>query len=214
VIKRISPRTVVATAALLSLGVVAAPALARGIAHRHAESARHQLPRHRVRRGPRETRLEQTITVVNLAGVQANVLRQVEAAVAVQSGQLREAWGTPLVRFGPGGWRVYIVTSPATVPRWIEAQTRSDGDYWGLHSQESPSDVPYAVATTEWSPWSEAFSHEILEMLVDPRNDRLIHGHLAEPCDPVEDTPYLLDGVWVSDFVPPSWFTTATGADT
>ncbi len=51
------------------------------------------------------------------------------------------------------------------------------------------------------------FSHEILEMLVDPETKRSMYhdgvGQIVEVADPVEWDGYRLNGVFVSDFVPP-----------
>src|SRR5438552_587066 len=50
----------------------------------------------------------QAMTVVNQAKIPSRVLAKVERAVTVQSVQVRAAWGTPCVQFGPGGWKVYL----------------------------------------------------------------------------------------------------------
>src|SRR6185312_9274320 len=61
--------------------------------------------------------------------------------------------------------------------------------------------------------WSVCFSHESLEMMVDPYinatadvGDAKFYAY--EVCDPVEDDSfgYEIDGVLVSDFVTPEWF--------
>ena len=62
--------------------------------------------------------------------------------------------------------------------------------------------------------WSRDFSHEILEMLVDPATNRSVYadgeGRIVEVADPVEWEGYRLEGVFVSDFVFPAWFAGAT----
>lgn len=62
--------------------------------------------------------------------------------------------------------------------------------------------------------WSSTFSHEVLEMLVDPDADKMVAYHDKgkvlyvdfEICDPVETYGYRIDGVIVADFVYPQWF--------
>lgn len=66
--------------------------------------------------------------------------------------------------------------------------------------------------------WSVVASHQCLEMLVDPYVDRFIPGpsprpdgfaseFLVEICDPCQATPYHVEGVAVSDFVTPAYYT-------
>jgi len=69
------------------------------------------------------------------------------------------------------------------------------------------------------SPWSVALSHEVLELLGDPMANLLVQGphpndrrrkvfYLFEMCDAVQCDFYSIDGVQVSNFVLPSYFTT------
>jgi hypothetical protein len=141
----------------------------------------------------------QTLTVVDQAHVESPVLARLKRAVAAQSMQLRAAWGTPCVAFGPGGWRVYLKIG-------IEAH--------GVHLWHG---VPYAIVWTgvgTVESWSRDFSHEIIEMLVDPETNRSVFaggvGRMVEVADPVEWYGYRLDGIYVSDFVLPAWFAGAT----
>lgn len=137
----------------------------------------------------------QTITVVNQAHVRPYVLSKVENAVVAQSMQLRAAWGTPCVQFGPGGWPLYLKIG--------------SGVRLGEHFFDGQ---PYALVWTAGLPyldWSTPFSHEVAEMLEDPENtDYFINGEgrQLELADAVEFRSYRLDGVWVTDFVFPSWF--------
>lgn len=59
-------------------------------------------------------------------------------------------------------------------------------------------------------PWSKAFSHEVLEVIVDPLASFLIkNGNknvIVEICDPVATLSYMVDGIEVADFVFPSWY--------
>ena len=139
----------------------------------------------------------QTITVINQANVRPWALAKVENAVVAQSMQLRAAWGTPCVQFGRGGWPLYLQV----------------GDVFGdPHGEHFGGNPPYARAWTSggtWEAWSVMFSHEVIEMLVDPGAVSVWHdgeGVHIEVADPVENQAYRLDGVYVTDFVLPSWY--------
>jgi hypothetical protein len=68
--------------------------------------------------------------------------------------------------------------------------------------------------------WSLTASHELLEMLSDPWGTRVMPGraleskddsieqveYLLEVCDPCQKSTYLIDGVLVSDFVTPDFY--------
>lgn len=125
-----------------------------------------------------------TLTVVNDAHVPH--LAKIETAVAMQSHQLAAWWHTPTVTFGPGGWKVYVERHVATEH--------------GVDAGE-----PYAVVGTGTG-LSVSFSHEVLEMLVNPQLTLTLNNYNGEVCDPVEDATYTLHGVRVSDFVTPWWF--------
>ena len=67
-------------------------------------------------------------------------------------------------------------------------------------------------------PWTVTFSHEALELIGDPEANLLVAGphpedpkkevfHWYEMCDAVQDEKYKVDGVWVSNFVLPLYFT-------
>lgn len=141
----------------------------------------------------------QTITLLNQAGARFRALVRVQRAIVAQSVQLRAAWGTPCVAFGPGGWRIYLKRGglmPQGEHEWAGA--------------------PYALVWTAGNTlpaWSTVLSHEIVEMLVSPK-DRGYWlngtGGPVEVADPVEHQAYSLDGVYLSDFVYPSWYAGAT----
>jgi hypothetical protein len=126
----------------------------------------------------------QNLTVVNGAAVP---IARAETAVEAQSAQLRRRWGTPLVRFAPGGWPVILQNDTGRIVA-----------VGGIHTT-TPAGTPEAlIAVVAGGNWTVAFSHEVLEMLVDP------YGGRVEVCDPVEGESYLLGGVQVSDFVFPN----------
>jgi len=120
-----------------------------------------------------------------------------------QSLQLRAAWQTPCVQFAAGGWPVYLKIGAG--------EPHGEHFYYGQ---------PYALVWTGGATsesWSRDFSHEILETLVDPTTNRDVWrdsvDQAVEVADPVEWNGYQLDGVFVSDFVFPSWFAGATTGD-
>lgn len=88
----------------------------------------------------------------------------------------------------------------------------------GVH--EDKDGQPFSLVMAG-SGWSLTASHELIEMLVDPFGRRLTEGQspkpgqgrvefLVEPCDPSEATQfaYMINGVTVSDFYTPKYFST------
>jgi len=83
--------------------------------------------------------------------------------------------------------------------------------------------IPYGFVFTELSRelgenWTVTLSHEVLEMLGDPEANLLVQGphpnnagktvfHWFEMCDAVQSESYKIDGVEVSNFVLPLYFT-------
>jgi hypothetical protein len=85
--------------------------------------------------------------------------------------------------------------------------------------------IPYGMVFTQLSaalnqPWSFTFSHEALELAADPQCNLLVEGPHPQPrhrkrrvfrwyevCDPVQNEGYEIDGVVVSNFVLPLYFT-------
>lgn len=74
------------------------------------------------------------------------------------------------------------------------------------------------VFVLDLNDWTVTLSHEALELIVDPGVNLLAPGpdprkpkrtvlHAYEVCDPVERTSYPIDGVTVSNFVTPAYFT-------
>ena len=83
--------------------------------------------------------------------------------------------------------------------------------------------IPFGFIFTEvvkelGEPWTVTFSHEALELIGDPEANRLVTGphpadrrvqvfHWYEMCDAVQDESYKVDGVAVSNFLLPLYFT-------
>jgi hypothetical protein len=95
-------------------------------------------------------------------------------------------------------------------------------DALGYHEMNAAG-VPFGFVFTELvkeldEPWTVTFSHEALELLGDASANLLVAGphpanpkqevfHWYEMCDAVQDEKYKVDGVWVSNFVLPLYFT-------
>lgn len=155
----------------------------------------------------------QAIAVIDQAGVRPATLAKVENALVAQSLQLRASWGTPCVTFAPGGWPFYLQTETGGWTPGGEhyAPNYTDGTSCG---QRQDLSTPCALISVDYGhgPWTDAFSHELMETLADPTNLG------DEVCDPVDGSfiidrrgmrlagGYMLDGVTVSDFVTPAWF--------
>ena len=87
----------------------------------------------------------------------------------------------------------------------------------GFHSLNA-SEIPFGFVFVDTSPnWTVTFSHEVLELIIDPTVNLFVPGpdprnptnlvlHTYEVCDAVERSKYQIDGVTVSDFLTPSYF--------
>lgn len=149
----------------------------------------------------------QAIQVDNHAGVRPAVLNRIERGLLIQlNHQVKPWWHTPTVAFGPSNWRIRIVRP--------SVMRRLQGDVGGFHQTDSTG--PYAVVSSAGGTdgVSSAMSHELIEMLVNPRGDRILGNYLAEVCDPVANATYFVwDGetpVFVQDFVTPLWFSASS----
>lgn len=91
----------------------------------------------------------------------------------------------------------------------------------------SPSGIPEAHVFTSlstlaresipWLTWTNALSHEALELIADPQLNTLVQGphptrkgrtvfHYREVCDPVQSETYEIDGVTLCNFVLPHYY--------
>jgi hypothetical protein len=94
----------------------------------------------------------------------------------------------------------------------------------GFHDKNF-SGIPFGFVFLELSDklkeaWTTTLSHEALELLADPEANLLVQGphpkqpkrrvfHWFEMCDAVQDETYLLDGIRVSNFILPLYFTSS-----
>lgn len=97
----------------------------------------------------------------------------------------------------------------------------------GYHDTNNAG-IPYGFVFTELSKqlgesWTVTFSHEALELIADPEVNLLAMGphpgdpnrivfHWYEMCDAVQSDTYKVDGVEVSNFVLPLYFTSSEEA--
>lgn len=150
----------------------------------------------------------QEISVINNAYVRPQALLKVEDAMVAQSLQLRAAWGTPCVQFAPNGWAFTLQVGQITTNDDGSTSYSLAGNHFynsGIVSASiSTGGLPYTA-------WARAFSHEVLEALVDPGLITRWRFGLTEVCDPVENLTYQLGGIPVSDFVLPSYFNDTPG---
>lgn len=89
----------------------------------------------------------------------------------------------------------------------------------GYHSINA-SELPVGFVFVELGDWTITLSHEVLELIVDPSVNIFVIGpdprdfdddskflwHSYEVCDAVERISYRIDGVELSDFVTPAYF--------
>ncbi len=96
----------------------------------------------------------------------------------------------------------------------------------GYHFKNA-REVPYGFVFTESGSWTVTLSHEVLELIVDPMVNSFVPGpdprpgnagatvlHAYEVCDAVERTSYLIDGIQVSNFVTPQYFSAGNAPGT
>lgn len=87
--------------------------------------------------------------------------------------------------------------------------------YHDLNTRAIPVGFVFVLDLAEWT---TTLSHEVLELIVDPTVNIFVPGpdprdasnfvlHAYEVCDAVERTSYEIDGVRVSNFVTPEYFT-------
>jgi len=124
---------------------------------------------------------------------------------------------------GTGGYRENAMPSDMRGEGILYLMSRvSVRDALGYHDRNYRG-IPCGFVFTELAkkldePWSATFSHEVLELIGDPEVNLLVRGphptdrrrqvfHWHEMCDAVQDEHYLIDGVTVSNFVLPLYFT-------
>jgi hypothetical protein len=160
----------------------------------------------------------QTVHIVNSAHLSDRAVSRFErAAGLLANGKLRTAWGSPGVRWTATGGSMTLVLVGQLAPVVSTCGEQAAGCHGVL-----PTGKPVAVVDANQAdtgmPWTVSASHELFEMLVDPRaqtSTRATDGSgdvwLDEVADPVEDYSHWVRGVRLSDFVYPAWFQNAPG---
>lgn len=167
------------------------------------------------------------ISVVNLSkSVSDPELQTVIRAVNRQvQGDFEPYWGigATLRLEGRAGNRPDRITLPelrgdAVLYLWDEIDVE---DALGYHDRNARG-IPFGVVFTNLSarlkePWSVTLSHEALELVADPQVNLLVAGphpaedrevfHWYEMSDAVQAQHYQIDGIDVSNFVLPLYFT-------
>ncbi|WP_156861335.1 hypothetical protein [Casimicrobium huifangae] len=120
--------------------------------------------------------------------VTPDTLSAVTSAIQIQLSRDFVPWGRPAVC----GW----FSSLEQMPRgcWPVLLKRDAKGVAGFHAPGSESDQrpPFAIVQySDDSAWTVAASHEILEMLVDPRGDFFVKG--PNPADPSEAVEFLVE---------------------
>lgn len=161
------------------------------------------------------------IAVVN----ESTTVSDAEVIAAVQACQIQidrdffPAWGVDAtLTFYSNSQKSSI---PASNMQLILIDNADVANALGYHTLTS-SGMPLAKVFVQTSlqagePWSLAFSHEILEMIIDPwanltvfiqssdTQGAVVSYEVCDPCQ-AEAHAYQINGIIVSDFVLPQWF--------
>jgi hypothetical protein len=144
-----------------------------------------------------------TLVIKTTAVPASDVMAYLGAQQAQLDNDFSPAWGGSATIGLKGEWPVYL-------------EDNSDvQNALGYHDVDA-NDVPYArvfVKTSEsfGISWQSVASHEVLEMLADSNANTTVRGPdgcnwYREVGDPCEELSYTRNGVELSDFVLPSWF--------
>lgn len=171
------------------------------------------------------------ISLINFTRVPDGDVQRVARAINRQLGEdFRRHWHIDAALRLEGR----VDTTPSLDTRLTPAELRGDAILYlydgppdvanalGYHNAQAAG-VPYGFVFTEISrelgePWSVTLSHETLELVADAQVNMLARGphpsvrgrqvfHWFEMCDAVQADRYEIDGVHVSNFVLPLYFT-------
>jgi len=144
---------------------------------------------------------------------------QVQTAVAAIQRQVVEHF----IHYWDGGILHFIPRNelPAEGTDVIKVvDTCDDPGALGYHTVEGKTGEPAGIVGVKTSmddgvSWTSCLSHEVLELLADPECVRCFqcgdHVVALEVCDACEGFTYNVDGVEVSDFCTPDYFTGGPG---
>jgi hypothetical protein len=160
----------------------------------------------------------QTVHIVNAAHLPDRAIARFEAAAGqVANGKLRAHWGSPRVRWTRAGGSMVLVLVGNLGPVASNCGEGAAACH-GVLANGAPVAVVDANPADTGVPWTVSASHELFEMLVDPRAQSTTQATdgsgtvwVDEVADPVEDYSHWVRGVRLADFVYPAWFQNATG---
>ncbi|UZR96497.1 hypothetical protein [Chondrinema litorale] len=136
-------------------------------------------------------------------------------------------WGSgKILKFHPTSYYptdskalVYDPVRTENVVYLVEESTLSS--VLGYHSLNA-SELPFGFVFTENEDWSVNLSNEVLELIIDPLANIFLPGpdpfnhlktvfHAYRSCCAVDQTNYTIEGVSVSNFVTPAYFSIGDG---
>jgi hypothetical protein len=131
---------------------------------------------------------------------------QIEDAVTTQfNTQVRLHWNVAPIFFGSAGIPVFMVGSSTIVAADCGySGEATDGIVAGCHASLNRQTTGEPDVLVGPLVRSATMSHEIIETMIDPDTLGL------EPCDPVENSYYMVDGELMQDFTFPNYFMSAT----
>jgi len=167
------------------------------------------------------------ISLINRTRIADEELQAVVRAINRQiEGDYAPYWGLgATLRLEGRGSKVVDKEAPidmrgdAVLYLWDEPDVDDALGYHDLNHRGIPFGFSFTVISKQLDEhWSVTLSHEVLELIGDPEVNLLVMGphpgdpgrdvfHWYEMCDAVEDESYTIDGIGVSNFVLPLYFT-------
>jgi hypothetical protein len=143
-----------------------------------------------------------TFHVVHRGAMSARQLTRAERAITFQvNHQVRRYWHNPRIRFGASGVPVYFYSAQGASRHGCGPSAS------GCHGPGASGPAIWVENQPGWyGAMTTALSHEVVETAVDPQNNRVVDGLLADPCDEAEGATYDVGAVMVADFVFPRWY--------
>jgi hypothetical protein len=152
----------------------------------------------------------QNVRIVNRANISASEVSALEAALTGYSQALSAAWASPAVTFDdsdPSAWPILLSSTPVTM-----GDTETGWHAYGASDANPSTPSPFAEiywqdpATVSLDFDEMAVSHEFAEMVTDQDGTG---REIADPVEGLTDATKAANGVTLSDFVEPSYFSRA-----
>ncbi|MBS1910655.1 MAG: hypothetical protein JST22_01590 [Bacteroidetes bacterium] len=181
--------------------------------------------------------MEYTIMLISIINHTGGEIQDIEVQEAVRAinRQIREdfapVWGMSATlrlegrsALTPDTTVMADMRGDAVIYLWNESDV---DDAIGYHLQNYAG-IPYGFVFTRIAeqlhePWSVTLSHEAMELIADPETNLLVMGphpsenrqvfYWFEMCDAVQNDRYEIDGIAVSNFVQPLYFTGTRATD-